>query len=141
MALKVSTGARTGETLDMLADSYGALVKAGKESLSAAYRFGSIIAALHPYWTYTAMAEYLGITTSTISKYARLARKFSTESQLLRAAEQMETHDVGILAGLGVPSGHWHTEYHCTNCGSGSEAIEKLRVAGPKEPVTEAVSA
>lgn len=139
MALRVAN--KTGETLEMLADSYGDLVKAGRKSLSAAYTFGSVIVALHPFWTYTAMAEYLGITQATVSKYAKLARKFPTENALLKAAGEMETHDVGILAGLGVPSGHWHTEYHCTKCGSSGAAIERLRVAGPKEPAAEAVTA
>lgn len=105
-----------GETLDDLVRDYDALVKAGRGSLRAAYRFGNTVEGLHGSYTYDFLAGALSLSTTTLWKYARLAKLYPTEKSLLDTAAQMHTYDIGklISSDAGIPLRY---VLHCRNCG------------------------
>jgi hypothetical protein len=122
-----------GESLDMLTDLYGDLRSSGARSLSAAYKFGQVVRALHRAYSFTDMAEYLGISVATVSKYAKLAGLYSTEVVLLRTAEQMSSWDISKLISIdaGVPI---RSVLECRNCHSHDIAHKRERVTVPDTP-------
>ena len=106
-----------GETLDLLRTAYDALTKAGRDSLSKAYAFGNVVHALHGIFTYGQLAEELGVTSTTVSKYAKLYRKYPTEQLLMHTAAEMSTYDVGVLSS-DADTARYVYAWHCLNCGS-----------------------
>ena len=121
----------TGEALSRLQGEYRGLVKHDREGLKKAYRFGHTVAGLNDAgFSYQVMADELNVSAPTVSKYARLARKYQAEKNLLDASDALGTVDVGILAWHDSTSGQFHTELHCTRCGNGS--FTRTRVPGPK---------
>lgn len=105
------------ETLDLLHTAYDALTKAGRDSLSKAYAFGNVVNALHGIFTYAQLAAELGVTTSTVAKYAKLYRAYDSEQYLLHVATELGTYDVGVLAAGEAPARYVYA-WHCQNCGS-----------------------
>ncbi len=127
-----------GETLDLLRESYGELVKAGSNSLAKAYVFGQVVNALHRFYTYTELGDAIGRSHTTMRVYAMLAKKYPTEKALLNTAEKLGTYDVSRLVGSPVTTPS-HYAWHCNNCGS--DDVVKERVPGPREPAPEAAAA
>jgi len=109
---------RSGENLELLRDSYDALVKSGSDSLSKAYVFGQVVRALHRFHTYKEMGEWIGRSASLIAIYAQLAGRYPTEQALLREADRIGSYDVSRLARDLAPAAPYHVVYHCTVCGS-----------------------
>jgi hypothetical protein len=97
--------------------AFDALVKAGDESLHAAYDLGQVIDVLVRLYTYKTMADEVDRKPVTIAKYRRLYLRYPTFDSLLMTAHKYDTYDVSILLGsaetLGVKFG-----YRCGNCGS-----------------------
>jgi hypothetical protein len=125
-----------GETLDALVAAYASLVKAGRGSLSAAYKFGNVVEALHGIYTYGHMADALSISASTLNKYAKLYRMYPTEAVLLSVSDRMSTYDVSKLTSsdAGTPLRY---VYHCRNCG-GTDVYRQTEKAGVTVPDTPA---
>ena len=124
-----------GETLDLLHAAYDALTKAGRESLSKAYAFGNVVNALHGIFTYTQLAAELGVTTSTVSKYAKLYRRYPNEQLLLHTAAELGSYDVGVLAADEAPARYAYL-WHCQNCGSFQ--VKKERETGEVKALRDA---
>lgn len=118
--MTTSTAPRTrqikGENLTALRMAFDALVKAGDESIRAAYNAGQIDALINLY-TYETMAEAVNRSTKTIAKYARLYRRYPTFDALLLTAHRYDTYDISILLGsdetlglkFGYQCGSWDT--------------------------------
>ena len=126
---------RRTETLELLHSAYDALTKAGEDSLSKAYTFGNVVNALHGIFTYAQLAEEIGVTTSTVSKYAKLYRKFPTEKALLDMARALKVYDVGILGGDAAHA-HYAYKWHCQNCGSYDVKKERQEPEAAQVPET-----
>lgn len=123
MARRTANGA-----LDLLSMAYEALVKAGENSLSAAWTFGQQVDALHGAFSYEQMGRALGVTGITVSTYARLYRRYPTEQALLHTAQALGTYDVSKLNGSKpVTPSRFH--FRCADCGS--TAVVKEPEAGP----------
>ena len=110
-------GKSKGETLDLLRTAYDALTKAGRNSLSKAYAFGNVVHALHGIFTYGQLAEELGVTPTTVAKYAKLYRKYPNEQLLMHTAAETGTYDVGVLASDDASVRYVYT-WQCMNCHS-----------------------
>lgn len=120
-----------GEALHMLQGEYRGLVKYNREGLAKAYKFGQLVRALNDAgFSYQVMADELSVSDQTVSKYARLARRYATEKELRDMSEALDTVDVQVLAWHGSKGGQFHTELHCTRCGNGQ--FTRTRVPGPK---------
>lgn len=106
------------ENLVALKMAVEALVKAGDDSLRAAYNLGQIIDALYATgYTYETMGDAVDRSPSTVAKYRRLFGMYAKVEDLLRTAHKYETFDVSILTGsqekLAAKFG-----YKCDDCGS-----------------------
>lgn len=106
-----------GETLDQFIAEYGKLVRAGNGSLQAAYRFGSVVNALHGLYTYKQLGGVIDRTGGMVAIYAKLARSYPNENALLRTADQLQTYDISRLAG-GTPSASATYVMLCNHCGT-----------------------
>jgi len=115
---------KNGESLDLLYTAYANLVKAGKDSLTAAYQFGQVVDALYGYYSYEAMGREIGRSASTVQIYRKLFLHYPHEGALQETAQKLGTFDVSKLAGRN-PAVPVHWAYHCTNCGSSAIVREK----------------
>lgn len=105
------------EGLVALRMAFDALVKAGDESLRAAYNLGLIIDALTLSYTYEVMAGAVDRKPGTVAKYAALYRRYPTVDDLIATAHKYDTYDVSILKGSAESLGSRYG-YRCGNCGS-----------------------
>ena len=121
----------TGEDLGRLQEEYRGLVKYNRDGLKKAYAFGQLVRSLNDAgFSYQVMADELNVSPPTVSKYARLARRYQTEQDLLRVSQALDSVDVQVLAWHSGNGGAFHTELHCTRCGNSS--FTKTRVPGPR---------
>ena len=122
-----------GETIEMLHGLYANLRSSGERGLSDAYKFGQLVVALNSTFTYADLAHELGVTPPTIGKYAKLARKYSTEHRLLATARAMDSWDVSKLNSddAGVPV---RSVLECRVCGSHDVAHKREKVTVPDTP-------
>jgi hypothetical protein len=119
--------ANRNENLDLLMDAYHSLVKAGRGSLRAAYAFGQVCDALNRIgYTQTVLAEAVGLSNATISRYMKLFRRYANENMLLRRAEELGTYDVGQLAG-NSPQEPAVYVLHCIHCGTYNEVVRERK--------------
>jgi hypothetical protein len=123
---------RSPDGLDGLQLAYESLVKAGSNSLSAAYRFGQVIDALSGpgYYTHRMLGEAIGRSGAMIGVYARLYRSYHSERHLLATADKMGTYDVSVLAGK-TPQVAVKYTFKCENCGSSDIVKERVRPEVP----------
>lgn len=118
-----------GETLDLLHSRYRSLTKASEESLRRALQFGAVVHALYGLYSYTAMAEELGVTPTTVSTYAKLYAKYDgNEKLLIETSRAMHTFDVSRLVADGEPMRYFYA-WHCENCGSDKVVKERQPAA------------
>lgn len=87
----------TDANLDRLQRDYAGLTKAGEASLHAAWHFGNTVSDLHRYYSYTDLAEAIGVSNSTVSKYAKLYKRYGHPDILVAVAKELETFDVSKL--------------------------------------------
>jgi hypothetical protein len=127
-----------GENLAWLMETYGNLVKAGRGSLAAAYAFGQVCDALNRIgYSQQMLADAIGKSVPTISKYLKLFRLYPTEKALLDRAEALGHWDVGILAG-NTPQAPVVTVLHCLNCGKYNDVVRERRSPEEAEALLEA---
>jgi hypothetical protein len=126
-----------GETLDLLRAAYDELTKAGRNSLVKAFAFGNVVNALHGIFTYTQLAEELGVTPGVPSLYAKLYRKYDGNvSLLLHTAAEMGTYDVSRLSSDSETARYSYV-WRCNNCHS----LDVKRERQTQEQLDERVAA
>lgn len=105
------------ENLVTLRLAYDTLVKAGDDSLRAAFNFGQVIDALSNTFTLKTMGQEIGRTAVTVGTYARLYRRYPTVETLLKTAQEYGTFDISkLVAGEAVLRAKFG--YQCNHCGS-----------------------
>lgn len=135
-------------TAKMLAMAYRQLVKAGNDSVRAAWRFGQAIDSLTDNYTQRQLADAISLSISTIARYLRFYRAYQRPELAMQAAEQLETFNIDLITELQHqlhPLEHRslagrHFRYACRDCKSTNVGRDEVDEAGNLvEP--EAVSA
>lgn len=140
----------TGKSVDagtqrLLRRSYQNLVKAGHNSVRAAWRFGQTLDSFsdrHTGYTQAQLAEATGLSTGTVYKYRRFYHLYDTPELAVQASEELETYDIGVLIelhGLSSPVEHGrplagrHYRYVCRTCQS--HDVRRQEIDGAGNPV------
>lgn len=114
-------------TVSALELSYGALVKAGEDSVRVAWRFGQCVDSFTDIYTLAQLADALHLSTGTLYRYRRLYGAYQRPEHAVEAARQLETYNIDTIWKLQddlhpVPHGraltgrHWR--FRCHNCQS-----------------------
>lgn len=130
-------------TARMLATAYGALVKAGSDSVRAAWRFGQVLDGCSEAFSQRQLADALNLSVSTLSRYLRLYRAYQRPELAVEAGKQLQTFNVDLIVELQnqlKPVEHRslagrHFRYTCHSCGS--RDVQRLEVDENGEPVAE----
>jgi transcriptional regulator with XRE-family HTH domain len=148
-------GAATAGMVADLTDFYRQLVKYSLPGVRAAWRFGQRIDSYTDDWTVKEIAELMGLSSGTISRYLRFYGAFQRPELATDAAVALGTFNIYLLwrwAVYGVepeqgraPSGR-HYRYTCRHCGGhevGREEIDEEGelVGDPVELISAAVPA
>jgi len=129
-----------GQTARLLREAYGALVKAGRDSVQAGWRFGQMIDSTTDRYTRSDLAEALDLSVGTLGRYLRLYHSFQRPELAVAASNQLETYDIGIiteLAGQLSPVNHARPyagrryRYRCQHCQS--TEIQREEITDPAE--------
>lgn len=103
------------------------LVKAGNNSVRAAWRFGQALDSFTDRYDQGQLARSVGLSVGTVYKYRKFYGLYQRPELAVRASEELETFDVGLLirlAGESAPVEHGrplagrHWQYTCTRCHS-----------------------
>jgi transcriptional regulator with XRE-family HTH domain len=84
----------------ILRRAYRGLVKAGNDSVRAAWRFGQTLDSLTDNHTQLQLADAMGLSVSTIARYLRLYRAYQRVEQALEASAQLETYNIDTITEL-----------------------------------------
>jgi hypothetical protein len=150
-------------TLNTLEMSYGGLVKAGQDSVRAAWRFGQCVDSFTDAYYLTQLADAMNLSVGTLYRYRRLYFAYQRPELALEAAEELETFNIDTIVQLKddrkpvrhktLRGRHWRSK--CHHCGShdvGREEVDKdghpvvsdealaAMVNGPGEAVPAAVA-
>ena len=115
---------RTARALKL---AYRSLVKAGDDSVRAAWRFGQTLDSFSDAYTQLQLADAMGLSVSTIQRYRRLHAAYQRPELALEASRQLETFNIDTITELqnqlgpvqhGRPMAGRHYRYVCRNCGS-----------------------
>lgn len=118
----------------LLAMSYGQLVKAGNDSVRAAWRFGQTVDSLTDAYTLLMLAESLGVSYGTVHRYRRFFLVYQTPELALSAAEELETFNIDALWRFAVsgqpeaphrPLAGRKFRYRCSRCHTTEVAREE----------------
>jgi hypothetical protein len=102
----MSTQARqpstTGRAVDagavrQLQLAYSQLVKAGNDSVRAAWRFGQCLDSLSDAYTRAELAEAMGLSGGTLYRYHRFFAAYQRPELAEQAAAQLETFNIDLL--------------------------------------------
>jgi transcriptional regulator with XRE-family HTH domain len=89
--------------------SYKSLVKAGNDSVRAAWRFGQTLDSFSDSYTQLQLADGMELSVSTIARYLRLYRAYQRPEQAVEASVQIESYNIDLLVELQnqlAPVGH-----------------------------------
>jgi transcriptional regulator with XRE-family HTH domain len=142
--MEVTTAGRAvdASTANLLRKSYANLVKAGHNSVRAAWRFGQTLDSFsdrHTGYTQLQLAEATGLSTGTIYKYRRFHGLYQTPELAVQASGELETYDIGALIELrnqlapvphGRPLAGRHWRYRCGKCQSHEVIREEIDADG-----------
>lgn len=140
-------------TLRALQLSYAQLVKAGSNSVRAAWRFGQTLDSFSDAYTQLQLSDAMDLSVSTIARYRRLYHAFQRPELALEASAQLETFNIDTLVALQdqlAPVGHGrplagrHWVSTCRACGShdvGRDEIPPDDEDGDDHPDEEEVKA
>jgi hypothetical protein len=107
-----------GANLVALRQAFDNLVRAGDDSLRAAYNFGQIADALNDIgYSWAEMGDAVDRRGPTIYMYVRLYRRYPTLDALTMTAKKWGTYDINRLTGSDV-SLQSRFGYQCLGCGS-----------------------
>jgi hypothetical protein len=123
-----------------LQKSYAKLVKAGNDSVIAAWQFGLVLEGLTARgfpgrYTNLQIADAMNLSVSTIARYKRLHAVFQRAELALEAARMLETFNIDVITALAgdlLPVGHGrplagrHWRMTCVNCGHHEIAREEV---------------
>lgn len=124
-------------TLNTLEMSYHGLVKAGQDSVRAAWRFGQCVDSFTDSYYLYQLADAMNLSAGTLYRYRRLYAAYQRPELALQAAEQLETFNIDTIVQLqndlhpvrhGRPLAGRHWRSKCHHCGSndvGREEIDK----------------
>lgn len=122
-------------TRQALSMAYRSLVKAGSDSVRAAWRFGQTIDSFSDAYERAELADALGLSVSTIYRYSRFYHAYQRPELALAASEQLETYNIDVLWDLqnqlhpiehGRPLAGRHWRYVCRSCGSDEVGRDEL---------------
>jgi hypothetical protein len=122
-------------TLQALRLSYDQLVKAGNNSVRAAWRFGQTLDSFSDAYTRPQVAGAIGLSVTTIDRYRRLYHAFQRPELAVEASAQLQTFNIDTITELRdqlMPVGHGrplagrHWRSTCHNCGSHDVGREEI---------------
>lgn len=118
-----------------LRDRYRSLVKAGRDSVRAAWRFGQAIDSQSDDYTRQEIADALDLSPATIYRYQRFYHAYQRPELAVAASEQLETYNIDLLWQLqndlqpvehGRPLAGRHFRYVCRACGKHEVGREEI---------------
>jgi hypothetical protein len=130
--MTTTTATSTGRAVDAgtvrtLQLSYAQLVKAGGDSVRAAWRFGQTLDSFSDAYSQRQLADAMSLSVSTIARYKRLYHAFQRPELALAASDQLQTYNIDTITELQdqlMPVGHGrplagrHWISTCRTCGS-----------------------
>jgi hypothetical protein len=113
-------------TARTLADAYRQLVKAGNDSVRAAWRFGQCLDSFTDAYTRLELADAMSLSISTIQRYLKFYRVYQRPELAEQAARQLESYNIDVITELQTqlhPVGHTSLagrrfRYRCASCHS-----------------------
>jgi hypothetical protein len=126
-------------TLRALQLAYTSLVKAGKGSVRAAWRFGQTCDSFSDAYTRLEIADAMGISVGTVRRYLRLFQAYQRPELAVEASEQLETYNIDIITDLqnqlhpvehGRPMAGRRYRYRCHHCQSTDIGREEVTDPG-----------
>ena len=114
-------------TVRTLRMAYDQLVKAGHDSVRAAWRFGQCLDSLSDGYTRAEVADAMGLSVNTLYRYHRFYQAYQRPESAEHASEQLETYDIGLITDLqnqlhplehGRPVRGRRFRYRCQHCHS-----------------------
>jgi hypothetical protein len=109
-----------------LKDSYSHLVKAGEDSVRAAWRFGQCVDSFTDTYFMYQMATWMDLSTGTLYRYVRLYKAYQRPELAVQASRELETYNIDLLWRLkddrypvehGKPLRGRHWKGICHHCG------------------------
>lgn len=88
------------ETVEDLRQSYGQLVKAGGNSVRAAWRFGQTINTRLTRYTMAELAASMGRSPGTLNRYHRLFSVYQRAEAAVEASVALETANIDLIYAL-----------------------------------------
>jgi transcriptional regulator with XRE-family HTH domain len=123
----VTTGrAVAADDAAFLKEHYTGLVKWGEGSVRAAWRFGQALDSRTDLYTRKQLAEAVGVTPGTVTRYLRLYYAYQRPELAEEAARALETYNIDTITALrddlapiehGRPMAGRRFRYRCTHCG------------------------
>jgi hypothetical protein len=87
-------------TVQSLQLSYKQLVRAGNDSVRAAWRFGQTIDSHSDGYTMRDLADAMGRSVSTLNRYHRLFAAYQRPELAVHASEVLETYNIDLIWAL-----------------------------------------
>jgi len=84
-------------TARTLADAYRQLVKAGNDSVRAAWRFGQCLDSFTDAYTRLELADAMSLSISTIQRYLKFYRVYQRPELAEQAARQLESYNIDVI--------------------------------------------
>jgi transcriptional regulator with XRE-family HTH domain len=121
-------------TVRALSMAYRQLVKAGNDSVRAAWRFGQAIDSTSDAYTRQEIAEAMELSVSTIARYLRFYRAYQRPELAEQAAAQLETYNIDLITELQDqlrpvehrPLAGRRFRFRCLHCHSTEVAREEI---------------
>jgi hypothetical protein len=88
------------EDAAFLKEHYLGLVKWGKGSVRAAWRFGQALDSRSDLYTRKQLAAAVGVTSGTVTRYLRLYHAYQRPELAEEASEALETFNIDVIAEL-----------------------------------------
>lgn len=123
------------ESARLLTMAYQSLVRAGRDSVRASWRFGQTIDSLSDAYTRAEIALAVGVSTSTIYRYTRLFFAYQRPELAEAAAVRLETFNIDVITALqgqlgpvkrARPLAGRRWRFRCTACGAHEVKREEL---------------
>jgi hypothetical protein len=114
-------------TVNTLNENYGHLVKAGEESVRAAWRFGQCVDSFSEAYYMYELADAMNLSTGCLYRYRRLYLAYQRPELAVQASRDLETYNIDLLWRLkddrypvqhGKPLRGRHWKGICHNCGA-----------------------
>jgi hypothetical protein len=114
-------------TVQSLTLAYKQLVRAGNDSVRAAWRFGQTIDSHSDAYTMRQLAESMGRSVGTLNRYHRLFAAYQRPELAVEASEILETYNIDLVWALGSqlkpvehgrPLAGRRFRYRCQHCSS-----------------------